>query len=83
MTARTSTADGGFGTFVAAGRLDDDVTIDPSAKNTTTAIGVNTTPSVRRAMRSLVLPRKPGLRSTLSAYKQQSALARAAARGLV
>jgi hypothetical protein len=83
MTARTSTAEGGFGTSVTAGRPEDDETVDPAVKNTKTAIGVNTTPSVRRAMRSLVLRRKTGLRSTLPAYKQEPALARAAAPGLV
>jgi hypothetical protein len=70
MTARNSTADGGFGrrgvhAFVTAGRPGDDETIDPSVKNTRTAIGVTTTPSVRRAMRSLVLRRKgPPIDST-------------------
>jgi hypothetical protein len=47
---------GGFGrrgihTLVTAGRWEDDETIDPAVKNTMSAIGVNTTPSVRRAMR--------------------------------
>jgi hypothetical protein len=55
----------GVHAFVTAGRPGDDETIDPSVKNTMTAIGVTTTPSVRRAMRSLVLRRKgPPIDST-------------------